>query len=237
MKAEKRKELESNTLAKSIVNMAQRFKEKPGQASYIIGGFVLLAIASVAAWLYFRNERAKTNSKRWESLAEAVSEADLKKIIDESKDSPAGKQARLMRARSLMAQAQPALYRPDPLPRGSGIPPDTQQIGRSAALDMLGTAEQLFEQLAPEYGDLPLVAQECYMSAATIKVSLEKFDDALKLYRELAKKYPNSEQGKEADRRAKRLEDKSDRAEIEEFVKNLPHPRPLGDGTKGSGSG
>jgi len=238
MKAEHRKELQTNTLADHIGKFIQGLKEKPGQTNYIILGFVVLAAGSIIAWLYFRSERAKSNSAQWEQVAEATDAEDLQALIDKHKDTPAGREARLMRARTDMAQGLAALYTFDPLQKDDSAAPkkanprETQQIGRTEAAAKLNAAVKQFEELAPEFGDVPLLAQQCYLNAATIQVTLGNYEEGLKLYHELAKKYPKSKNGEQAEKLAKKLEE--DREPMATFYKEIalpaaPHP-PIGSG-------
>src|SRR5437588_4623493 len=86
MKAEKRKELHTNALADAVGRLITRLKERPGQRSYVIWGIVILVAGSIIAYIYFRHERTKSNSARWELLGEQVTAEDLNKIIKANKD-------------------------------------------------------------------------------------------------------------------------------------------------------
>jgi hypothetical protein len=210
MKAEKRKELHTNALADGINRFVARLKEKPGQTSYMIWGIVILVAGTVIAGIYFFHERKKSNSARWEQLAEAGSDADsLNRIIKNNKDTPAGRDARLQLARLLWASGQSGLLEDKKVDDKTG----------SDAATKLTEAGKTFEELAGEYSDVPIIAQECYLSAAKIQVSLQNYDQGLKLYRELAKKYPKSEFGKQAGTLADNLE--KNRSTMEQVVKKM----------------
>jgi hypothetical protein len=211
MKAEKRKELHTNALADSINRFVARLKEKPGQTSYMIWGIVILVAGTAIAGYYFFQQRKKANSARWEQLAEAGADAEsLNRIIKNNKDTPAGRDARLQLARLQWAGGQ------------SGLLDDkkTDDKSGSDATTKLTEAAKSFEELAGEYAsDAPIIAQECYLSAGKIHVSLGNYDQGLKLYRELAKKYPKSEFGKQAGTLADDLE--KNRSSMDQVLKKL----------------
>src|SRR5947208_67337 len=176
MKAEKRKELHSNALADSIGKLVARLKEKPSQTSYMVWGFVILVAGSIIAWVYFRHERTKANSARWEKLAEATTAEDLNLIIKNNKDTPAGRDARLRLARIRWAEGAPGLFSPSKAPPPSSDGKATLPSGREDAVARLTEASKMFEELAGEYSDVPILAQECYLSAGKIQVSLGNYD-------------------------------------------------------------
>src|ERR1051326_1600224 len=165
MKAEKRKELHTNALRHSISRLVTRLKEKPGQFSYMVWGIVILVAGTVIAGIYFYNERKKANSARWEQLAEAMTAEDLNKIIKNNKDTPAARDARLKLARALWASGEPGLH------------DDTKKEGKAASEDArakLAEAAKTFEELVGEYGDMPILVQECYFNAGKIHESLAR---------------------------------------------------------------
>src|SRR4029077_18875560 len=106
---------------------------------------------------------------------------DLNKLIKNNQDTPAGRDARLKLARLEWADAEPRIFAQDPIDPQSNLRP-----GRSAAVAKLNDAAKSFEELASEYGDVPVLAQECYLSAGKIYESVGNYEQALKNYNALA---------------------------------------------------
>jgi uncharacterized protein with von Willebrand factor type A (vWA) domain len=91
MKAEHRKELETNTLAEGVGHFVQRMKERPRRSmlGYVVAAAIfIIALVLVSRWFYM--SRLET-AENW-SLFERQSQTALDKLINEAGETPAMKQ-------------------------------------------------------------------------------------------------------------------------------------------------
>ena len=83
MKAEHRKELQTNTLADHLGKMIQGAKAKPSPNSLVIWIFVLLVLAVLIGWKYFSANSLEKRSQDWTGLGEVNSSEELQTFADE----------------------------------------------------------------------------------------------------------------------------------------------------------
>ncbi len=195
MKAEHRKELQTNALADHLGRFVQNVTSNPGPLTWYLLGAVILIVALAYGWRYFSANSAKNRSSQWVQIDEATSMDDLKQIIEKHSGTTAARTARFLQARKLMQDGQSQLYSP---------------IGRTQALTNIDEAGQLYQKLADECKDMPVLAQEALMGTATAHVSKGEYDQAVSIYKDLAKRYPKSFQGEQAEKLAKQLEENRD---------------------------
>jgi hypothetical protein len=232
MKAEHRKELQTNALADRIGRFFQNLKTSSPSSSVILWcvlGAVVVGLA-VAWWLMGR-ANADTQSDIWVNLdtistaaptdmpADLIHEKvnPLQKSLDEfqaivDKD-PGSKQATFARFR--MAQLRL---------RKLGL----DLLGQSPAVAMtnLALARKEYEELAEEFKNDPFWGPEALLGVAQITETRtledpKNLDKAEKLYQDLADNYKVSAAGKEAAKRLRTLKDKAKRKEVEEFYNTL----------------
>jgi hypothetical protein len=192
MKAEHRKELQTNALADHLGRFIQNIGTNPGPLAWYLLGAVVLVIALYYGWRYFSTTSAKGRSTQWVLLDEATNTDDLNRIIQDHPGSSAARTARFLKARKLMQEGQSQLYYP---------------LGRTQALANIDEAGQLYQKLVDESKDMPVLAQEALMGTATAHVIKGEYDQAIAAYKDLAKRYPKSFQGEQAEKLAKQLED------------------------------
>jgi predicted negative regulator of RcsB-dependent stress response len=226
MKAQHRKDLQTNVLADRLGRLLRNAKEGPSRQVLVIWGVVLLAAAIGLGWWYFSRHSEQENSAENRDLQEATTRDDYKKIADAHPNTPAGRMARLQLARMSLREGLEHIY--------SGLSDD-----RANARSRLEEARDSYRQLATDFKDSPIIVQQCLMGEAKAQESLGQLDDALAVYQRLANEYPDSALGKEAKERVAFLQNADHRAELEKFnaeMKRLaeaaPPAPPTSEGSK-----
>jgi hypothetical protein len=213
MKAEHRRELQTNALADHMGRLLEGVRHKPTSSStilWIIGGLAML----IAGVWYFTS-----NGNNWSSAwVKLDGQSSLKALEDVAKENPGtmpGRTARFQRARLELEQGFRSLYGSD----------------RGQAIKSVESARQLYRELAPECRATPILAQEALMGEAKAEEALigvpqeigtgtrGDFDRAVQLYRQVAKDFPDTYLGKAAAERASELE--SNRAAVVKFYDEL----------------
>lgn len=225
MKADHRKELQTNVLADSMGRLIQGLKSGKPSTQGILWLIAVLALGTIALW-YYAGRSTSSDSKAWTDLDRELQDnkqvdpnkkqVELAEISRKYPGTMASRAARFERARLL-------------LPEGLR---NLATFQRESAVEDLKEAHKLYVDLAAECRDEPLLVQEALMGAAQAAEALiglprdekkpensYKLEDALQLYQRLAKTYPDSLLGKESAEHAKRLED--NRAEVEKFYADL----------------
>ena len=212
MKAEHRKELETNILADRMGRMVQRIKDRPRRRTmlYVVLGLIVLVGLFIAYRM--RQGAIRERSERWVMLEDGFKPyIDLLKK-DEPETNP-GKAARFQYAwLATWALGLKLLG-----------------IDSAQALENMEVAETLYRQLAKDCADDPVWEPEALYSLAIIeetkavraKERSQHLDNALKQYQELAnnKKHKSSARGKDAAKRAEILE--KNRPRIVSFYEEL----------------
>ena len=212
MKAEHRKELQTNYLADRMGRLMQGMKAGPqNTGSMVIWVLVALTIGTVVVWYI-----AGMNSNRsplWVRFEQDSDRHDLEGLMQLANANPGtlpARAARLQRARISLEEGLASLY----------------GIQREAAVSQVEQARQLYADLAQECTDDPILAPQALMGAAKAEEalagipkaddaseSLGSLDKALEYYRRLTKNYPNSFLAKAAQERVDSLEKNRDDAD------------------------
>ena len=212
MKAEHRKELQTNYLADRMGRLMQGMKAGPqNTGSMVIWVLVALTIGTVVVWYI-----AGMNSNRsplWVRFEQDSDRHDLEGLMQLANANPGtlpARAARLQRARISLEEGLASLY----------------GIQREAAVSQVKQARQLYADLAQECTDDPILAPQALMGAAKAEEalagipktddaneSLGSLDKALEYYRRLTKNYPNSFLAKAAQERVDSLEKNRDDAD------------------------
>src|SRR5437870_3034555 len=156
MKAEHRKELQTNALADTMGRIYQEIRARPQSASIAVWVLGVLAVVIFVIW-FFTAGAATSRSALWvqlegDSYVKSPQEAltSYAQIASESPKTIPGRTARFQEARLL-------------LPQG------LQMLGtaeRANAVKDLVRARDLFNQLSTETRDDPLLRQEALLGAA-----------------------------------------------------------------------
>jgi hypothetical protein len=198
MKAEHRKELQTNVLADHMGRFLQSIRS--GQPSTSIIGWVIaaLVVAVVAGWYYFShlapppwNELYGANDLPGQHLEEPTKSDRYRKLEDiakKNRGTPLAKAARFEQARDLLRSGQ-----------------DIVCAKPTEARDLLGKASELYEQLALESTAQPLLAQEALLGVARAEESRGNLPRAREYYEKLATAYPKSAAGESAKKNATEL--------------------------------
>lgn len=209
MKAEHRKELQTNVLADSLGRLAQRVKSRPRRSTLVL---VLLAILGGVGLLVFNQWRKATaadNSELWSKLDDGQ-----RKFIDDLKNNypnqNAGKAARFQ-------YAWLAFW-------SQGV----KMMGGDSKLAYrnLNISKKLYTDLMEECQNDPVWEPEALYHLAVIEETLAAYDrdhlkEAQKLYAGLANhpKYQDSAYGHLARERAKLLERDSRDGKYDDIVR------------------
>jgi len=210
MKAEHRKELQTNVLADKLGHFIQGLREGPSRGAVIFWGLVLTAVIVFFVVRYFIRSSEEAASELWNKWDQASSPLQLDAL---AKENPGKAQARLARfelARLNMVQGLATLA-----------------WQREEAVKKLRDAAEAYEKLIDESSDTPHLAQEAMLGAAKAHESMGDLDKAKGLYSRLAKAYPKSKMGMEAAARAEQIDSKG--KELSDFYKQM---NDLAQGTK-----
>jgi tetratricopeptide (TPR) repeat protein len=186
MKAAHRKELQTNVLADKMGRLVENVRSGPKSASAVGWTLVVLILLVFGVWYYLQNTDLAEDSARWLSLRAAASDprtmaTELEKFKETEKGTIQARIARFQLARWSLREGQDHYA--------------SEQ--RDAALKSLVIARDLYEQLAREPSDNPVLRQEALMGAAKAEEALAgaaapgseaqrgSLDRALKYYLEL----------------------------------------------------
>jgi hypothetical protein len=211
MKAEHRKELQTNALADRMGRMVQRMKSKPDRRSVL---WIVLAIGFaivLIAFVFYRNNQRNTLSANWVDFAEGRlfgitrdnKIARMPLLSDYSTTKP-GVAARFQLAWTFLWDRGLKFLGANP----------------NIALENIAQAEKSFAQLAEECKDDPVLVPEAEYALAVIEESRavmdrEFLDKAISRYKAVESKHKESAAGKAAGQRARYLAD--NRGPVEEF--------------------
>jgi hypothetical protein len=217
MKAEHRKELERNALRERMGQVVDTIKSGPKRGSILLWGGLLAVVGIYFAWTYYSKASLAKQSARWTKLDMVTNPAELEAFINENKGTQPARAARFEDARVRLQQGVTNLGAEDQ---------------HASAVESLVRARELYDELATETREMPVLAQEAMMGSARAEESLSAspkpdnpsetwgtLDRARERYQELADAYPDTFQGKAAAERARDIQEK--RPEIEAFYANL----------------
>lgn len=215
MKAEHRKELQTNTLADYLGRAIESLKS--GHTLTIVVAVIVVLLLASWLWSRFRTSSRSGDAMLWTKLDVAGNDEQLEQLADANPGTTQARTARFEVARSLIQRG-------------------TEKLGNSAQHDEgikeLIKARQLYRELAPLCRAEPMLQQEAMMGVAKAEESLiaapdpndpkktaGNLDKAVGYYEELANKFPDSFHGKNARQRAGEL--KNNKQQIESFYAEL----------------
>jgi tetratricopeptide (TPR) repeat protein len=209
MKAEERKELQTNTLAQTLSHTLEGLREGPSRSTVLFLVVVALVLVLIFTWRYFSQAARETDSGRWMQWDDIATEAQLKTYLDthELEATIQGRLARFLEARQALAEG-------------------LQNIGQKGifkqdAVDKLKIAADKYSKLADECADRPLLQQEALLNAGRAEESLARYNDALAHYKQLEAKYPDTARGKTAKKRIAQLTDPANEKDREDLRKDF----------------
>jgi tetratricopeptide (TPR) repeat protein len=191
MKADDRKELKSNTLVATLEKVGHGLKEGPSRRTVVVLGIIGLLVVLVVVWKVATNMSLSRNSGRWKDLYTADSPESVSDLSEKHKNTPQGRGIRLQIARDQLLAGLDEIYT------------DRVKGGQN-----LKDAAEGFEQLAKEFKAVPILVQECLLGAGEAREALGEFDEAVKRYKELTEKFPDSKLAEQAKDQVHRVETK-----------------------------
>jgi hypothetical protein len=210
MKAEHRKELETNILADRVGHLIQRIKHRPQRRAflYVIAGLII----AVGLFIFYnmRKTSAAEASERWRWLEDGY-KPYIDKLKAEYKETNEGKAARFHYAWLAAWDEGLTWVGADPV----------------RAFSDLDVAHSYYSGLKEDCAGDPVWEPEALYALAVIEEARAlrakdrsvHLDRAKGMYRRLADQHKDSAHGKSARKRAKLLEDKS--KEVAEFYADL----------------
>jgi tetratricopeptide (TPR) repeat protein len=190
MKAEHRKELETNKLADQLGGFLKSFQEGPSRNAIIYGSLVLVAILLFLVYRWVSTNATANDSARWLNWDQVATREALDAFITENSDTEQGRLARFERARLYLVEGMSKL--------GS--------VGRADAIKSVRRAAEEYEKLAGDSGNTPQLTQEALLNAAKAHESLGEYDKAKQFYGRLARDFPQTLKGKFAAEQIKALD-------------------------------
>src|SRR6266545_3128966 len=163
MKADQRKELQTNSLVRFIKHLKQNFKATPSRKATVIWGIVILALVVFIGWRIASSRSQANNSRRWVELDSLAGAEELNEFIDKNRGTVQAHVARLQLARGDLEKGLADLY--DPLTRES-------------ALKKLKNAAESYEELAKQFKATPVLVQECLLGAGKAYEGMGDLDRA-----------------------------------------------------------
>lgn len=196
MKAEQRKELQTNSLVRFVGRLGHGFKSNTSRRTAVVWGIVLLALVVFIGWRIVAGISERKNSRRWLELDMASAPGDLETLIKQNKGTVQANVARLLQARQDLKDGLTELY-----------------SNYEAASEKLKQAAGTYDHLAKRFKNTPILMQECMLGAGKAHEGLGELDEALSRYEDLANRNQDSALAQEAGKRADYI--KSHRAHLE----------------------
>lgn len=235
MKAEHRKELQTNLLADRMGRLVQGIKAGPRSSSAFAWVIAVLALVVLAGWYWAGYQNARQSEDWVRLLNDPRTEgrdpaAYYGGIARQTPGSLAGRTARFQEARALLNRGLTTFFTPDV---------------HGQAVQDLDNAGKLYRRLLGECQGNAVLEQEALLAAGKVEETLSaepdrdnpdqklgSLDRALAFYRRLADTYPDSYEAELAKKRIDELNDGTTRARMEEFYAKLaqfvkkPEPPP-----------
>jgi hypothetical protein len=187
MKAEERKELETNSLIRGITSLVERAKSGRLFSPWVLAVLVIVVVGG-GIWFYLAYEGGKLTSAAWVAVSRSSSTADLKDVLDVHKDGPAARVARLELARIQLG------------PDGIGKLATRERDERNKAIENIEKAREELTKLADEFKGDKTMRATCLLGVAEAELALVgvpkdasgpesrgSVAKAVELYREAAK--------------------------------------------------
>ena len=213
MNAEHRKELQTNVLANQMGKLVQGISSKPNPSTLVVTVFIVLVIGLIAGFMIYNRSSDQARSKQWVALSEVGSTEDLDKFAKEHSGSLPARVSRFQRARVLLNDGLQNLF---------------SMTGRGSALKNLEEAEEIYQQLAKESTDTPLLHQEALMGVAKSREARGDLTEARKVYDDLATRFPKYPLGEAAKKHLEQLDKNPDikgfYSKLNELADSKPAP-------------
>jgi tetratricopeptide (TPR) repeat protein len=211
MKAEHRKELMTNSLAHRLGDAVQSMKEGPSRGTLLVLVAAGLILILILVWRYLASSAEEADSARWLKWDSLSSPGQLKAFAEDA-DSQSHMQGRLAR----LEEARRALH--------DGLRRLGASATRKEATADIQKAAQLYDKLADECADKPLLQQQILMGAAKAHESLGEAEQARKYYQQLKDKYGETVLGRDAAAQLQRLDEAEQNGDLKALREELIPP-------------
>lgn len=246
MKAEERKELETNTLVTLLEKGAEGLKKGPPKTTYYIIGGILVVVVLFFVWQYFSRQAWDRDAERWLSWQNVATPQEINRLVDEArKANPqewgmmGPEDQRLMgqllcldkfiKDNEGSGQARLARYQRSRLKLGWALQNLAPLHTRDKSRKFLQEAGDEYDKLIGE-GAVPVLQQEAMLNAGKAREALGERDKARDYYQRLApeypKKSPESEIGKLAVAALERLDNEANKRDLELLAKEFKEAPP-----------
>jgi hypothetical protein len=236
MKAEHRKELQTNALADRIGRFFKGVRTKTQTNTLLVGVILLVGAAVIGGWIYFNRAAKKARSAMWVEVDSAAgqeqaadqegnpphsgqknldkAEEDLEQVIEKHKGTNAALMARFQLAQLNLRS------------RGIDMLGEFPGMLKVKPLASIKKAQEQYESLAEDCKDDPYWGPQALLGKAkcleTLAVEdLKNLDKAARVYRDLADNHGASAAGQAAKDRLAKFNDRSQRERIETFYTDL----------------
>lgn len=188
-------------LERSLRKAADFAKTPPSRTTWLVLVCLVLAGTLIGVWFYFTAAAAASSSSLWTGL-DLTPRADLQKFAQEPnhQNTVQGRWADVRAARLDMQDVA--------LLGGSNS-------DRDKATTEIKSARDIYQKLVQEAGDTPPLMQESLMGSAKSNEILGDLDKAKQYYDQLARDYPKSALGQDAQQRSKALDDPETMGQIQ----------------------
>jgi hypothetical protein len=158
MKAEERKEIETNSLARWLNEVWSGGQRKKSYTFYAI--VICVVVAAIVGFNWWSSSRKHNLADRWVNLDFADTKQKLQEIEEKYRGTLVGRDAKIRLARIALG--------PEGLDKlGTSTPTD-----RKKAVESIQEGRTLYLSVAPDLKDDPVLAQEAWIGAARAEESL-----------------------------------------------------------------
>jgi len=225
--AQRRHELEQNTLAETLQKVKLFFTEGFSRSTWIVLGIVAAAVLLYFIWRFFAHSSDDKNSELTVKLqllmeGESLSAKEGEKALIPRAD-PEKEFTEFAKANAGTVQARIAEFRLARLRLTRGELELGSPNSRRQALESIAKAAKDYEKLQGESSDVPLLHQEALLRAGQARECLGEFDKAQSNYEKLISEYKNKDKPNEfvkaAEEAVERLKDPTKRKVLEELAR------------------
>lgn len=214
MKAEHRKELETNVLADRMGRLLDTVKQKPqrGTVGWVVLGVVVVVVAFLTM-RYYRMQQVE-RSDAWFDYYLVEITGDIRGLLESHKDKTPGKAVRFHLAADHL---------------WDGV---TKVGADPGSREKLQTAKRLYGELRDECEGDPVLVPEAMYGQALAEEALaiedrKHLDAAIESYKDVVDKHPKSAYAKLAEKRLEILNDPAKRDEVSKIYQDLERHLPL----------
>jgi len=198
-------------LERSLRKAADFAKTPPSRTTWLVLVCLALAGTLIGVWFYFTATAAASSSTLWTGL-DLTGRADLQKFAQEAnhQNTVQGRWAQVRAARLDMQDVS--------LLGGSNS-------DRDRATTEIEEARSIYQKLVQEAGDTPPLMQESLMGLAKSNEIRGDLDKAKQYYDQLARDYPKTVLGQEAQERSKALDDPDVKDQVQTLAAEFAAPK------------